>query len=590
MFGKKKSNKVIKFTTSPSGTALSVIQGASTLAKMELCDWNKSFSQYAQSSIYLESGALNRVVQYGGLGTQVTFLALKVEYTKKRTTSSTTCSTCPASEEARTENVMNQGYSQPVQSHSAIVTNCNCGSNPTYAESQTQFAPGSCGCGGGSCGGNCSSSKPAPFLSYIFESNPSDVRYMDDLMILTGTDMYKIPKVYLSNPNKDYDAIVTLIASTESITFDEVTATAIGDDTITVENLEYTDLTSSNTQLFVNSSSGTVVSMRWQDIITDSTEGDFEINGRIITIDDYVQGTINLSFVDEYHAKQAFSLMKWALCDVNINIITGAQAPDTLPPTINYSDRFSTEIVLADFPPVNAGTCGTSGTSLCSPIYISGTQGIILKEDLFAYQIDSATDDRDCTVDFTYSNLTLQKVGATVTTDAITEMGKYHMTFDVTDNACNLQTDTFILNVKDELAPLLVVSELGQDLYDSNSTSGNSGTQFVDINVNNYVALNDGFNEINLSFNSSTCGELGYIIFNDIPTVVEVSSIMGGTSGTSGTCDFVFDTHGVGNGSLVWDSVSEIGVTKTWEIGARDYGITFVGLGSFLFKITEISI
>jgi hypothetical protein len=587
MFGSKKSNKVIKFTTSPSGTALSVVQGATTLAKMELCDWGKSYNQYAQSTIYLESGALNREIQYGGLGTQVTFLAIKVAYSKKKAT--TTCSSCTATNAAAvagSENVFNAGYGQPVKSGSKIVTNCNCGSNPTYADSQTQFAPS-----GSSV--QCSTTPPEPFLSYIFESNPSETRYMDDLMILTGTDIHKIPKLFLSNPNKDYDAVVTLIASTESITFDEVVATPIGDDIITVENLEFTDLTSTNTQLFVSSSAGTVVSMRWIDIAVNSTSGDFEINGKIISITDYVQGTINLSFVDEFNAKQAYSLMKWALCNVNTNIITGSQLADTTAPTINYSTRFSTEIVLEEFPPIDASTCGTSGTSACLPNFISGTQGIILKEDLFTYQVDSATDDRDCDLDFTYDNLTLQEVGSTITIDAITTMGKYHMTFDVKDNAGNLQTDSFILNVKDDKAPLLVVSDLGFELFESNSTSGttgNSGTQFVDINVNNYVALNDGFSEINLSFNSSssTCGELGYIIFNDIPTVVEISSQ---SNGTSGLCDFIFDTHAVGNNpSLIWNSSTEVGVTKNWEIGARVYGVTFVGLGSFLFKINEISI
>ncbi len=65
MFGNRKSNKAIKFTTSPSGASLSVVQGATTLSKIELCDWSKCFSQYSQSSVYIESGALNRPIEYG---------------------------------------------------------------------------------------------------------------------------------------------------------------------------------------------------------------------------------------------------------------------------------------------------------------------------------------------------------------------------------------------------------------------------------------------------------------------------------------------------------------------------------------------
>jgi hypothetical protein len=326
--------------------------------------------------------------------------------------------------------------------------------------------------------------------------------------------------------------------------------------------------------------------MRWQDITTNSSSGDVEINGRIVTINDYVQGVVNLSFIDEFNAKQGYSLIKWALCDVNTNIITGSQAPDTTPPTINYSDRFTTEIVLADFPPVNAGTCGTSGTALCEPIYVSGTQGIILKEDLFAYLVNDATDDRDCSVDFTYENLTLQKVGASITTDAITEMGKYHMTFEVTDNACNLQTDSFILNVKDEEAPLLVVSELGMELYEAYSTSGTSGNTLVCMGVNGFITLYDGFVIEDLCFESSTCGEVGYIIFSDVPAVVEVTSV---TNSTTGLCDFIFDANVAGISTLIWDGATEIGVSKFWSIGGRNYEIIFNGYGSLLFTVIELT-
>ena len=187
--------------------------------------------------------------------------------------------------------------------------------------------------------------------------------------------------------------------------------------------------------------------------------------------------------------------MKWALCDIDNNIITGNQPADSTPPTINYSSNFTTEIVLADFPPISASTCGTSGTNLCESIYISGTQGVILKEDLFTYLIDNATDDRDCEVEFTYDNLTLQEVGSTLTTDAITTLGKYHMTFDVTDNACNLQTDSFILNVKDTEEPRIILSDTGMDFYglygtsattdilvntcSTSGTAGTSGTSWV---------------------------------------------------------------------------------------------------------------
>lgn len=544
LLGNKSSSKIVRFTSSPRGTALAFIQGADTLAKMELCDWSKSFNQYIQSTIYLESGALNRPIQYGGLGTQVTFLALKVEYVNKRTTK--TCSPCQS------------GYGQTIHTGSNITTNCSCGSNPAYT--QTQFVPKSCG---GS--DNCSTKVEHGYISYIFENNPSEVRYIDDLMLLTGTDEHRIPKMYLSNPHPQHDAIVTIMASTESITFDDIVATSIGDNTITVENLTYTNIQSTTTQLKALSDSGTLVFMRWIDLTSIYPTGEFEINGRIITIKDYVQGTINLSFIDDYNARQAYSLIKWAVCDINNNIITGSQDTDDTAPTINYSDRFTTDIVLNEFPPLNQSTCGTSGTDMCTPIY-SSTQGIILKDDLFAFLVDNATDDRDCEVPFTYNNLTIQKLGETTNIDVITELGKYQLTFEVLDNAGNLKTDSFILNVKDIEPPMLIVSNLGLELYGAYTTSGVVPTTLM---VGSYIILNNGFNETTIDFVSATSGSLGYIIFNNISTIVEI---------TINVTDFVFDAHGT---TLTWN-IGEIGTTKTW----LSYEITLTD--TYVFKIKEI--
>ena len=276
MFSKNKGNKKVKFSCTPSGASLSVVSGATTLSKMELCDWSQNFNQYAQSTIYLEAGAIDREIQYGGLGTQVTFLAIKVEYVKAQ---------------------------KPI----TVYSNCGCSSctetndcDGTYAEQQTQYAPKSCS----GAPNYPSTSNIEPHLAYAFETNPIEIRFLKDLMFLTGTEDHRIPKVFLTNPMLEKDAIVTIIASTESITFDDATVTNVGDDIITVEHLEYTDLTSSNTILNVNSSAGTVLDMRWQDITTYSTSGDFQRNGRIIIVDDYVQGTINLSFFNEFHAFQ----------------------------------------------------------------------------------------------------------------------------------------------------------------------------------------------------------------------------------------------------------------------------------------------
>lgn len=425
LFGRVPSNKIIKISGCASGTAITVLEGARMKSKLELCDWNTTYAQYFHNSIILEPGATNREIQYGGLGSQITFIAIKVTYT------------------------------------------------PTTNVSVTNITE-------------------IPVLSYIMESEPTVVRYMDDLMILSGTTNHRIPKIFLSNPTTKFSATVEMIASTESVTFDDVIVSQIGDEVITVENLTFRNITSDSNNININSTSGTHVAIRWIDVTN------IELNNKIITITDYVQGTINLSFLTDYNSYQAYSLIKWAM---NGNNITGYEYTDDTPPTINYSTSFSTEIVLLDF----------------------STSGIILKDDIFYYLVNSITDNRDGTIGLSPDILTIREVGSNLNIDAIDELGHYHFIFDVYDNAGNLQTDAFIFNIKDTDPPRLVLSEFGLNLFDAYSTSG------LYLESNSYIILSDPTQQ-SIYFNGNT-GESSFIILDN--NLIEISYT---------STDFIFDT------------------------------------------------
>ncbi len=517
LFTKNTNARNIKFTCTPSGAALTVTQGSQIVASIDLCMFNKNYSQYVQTQMFLEAGALHREIPYGGLGTQVMFLFVKVEYIKK-------------------------------------------GSESTFP---VPF----------------SGSTEIPTISYIFETNTSIVRYIDDLMILTGTDNNRIPKVFLSNPSVYHDAVVTVLASTTRITFDDVTSTDVGDDVITVEHLTYKSLTSDANKLNVTSTSGTVLSMRWQDITFNSSSGDVELNGKIITISDYVKGTINLSFIDDYNARQGYSLIKWALCDVAVNILLGdGNITDDTPPVIHYKPEFTTDIVLADFPPLMSSTCGISGSSACPYNYV-GTHGlgVIYKEDLFEFLALNATDNRDCYVPFDVDNLTIRLITSVNTTDTITETGLYQLTFYVYDNAGNEQLDSFILNVKDTTPPRMVVSELGFNLIELPATTAG---QYTFLGNNNYVYL--GIDSTSFDFRiDGVDGHYGYVVIDGI--AIEVGSYV-----LSSVLYTVFDNQMVGNGKLIWNTDTDMNVEKIFILNSKYYVIKWEGFGSLLFNLTQI--
>lgn len=419
------------------------------------------------------------------------------------------------------------------------------------------------------------SSTEIPYTIYTFQTNPEIQRYINDLMILTGTDNHRIPKIFLTNPNTGWDALVTILASTERITYDNINPNETGDKVITVENLTYKNLTSDVDKLYVNSTAGTVVTMRWQDITTNSSSGDLELNSKIITIHDYVKGTINLSFIDEYNARQSYSLIKWALCNKQVNLLVGnGNITDDTPPIIYYSPNFTTDIYLNNFPPLIASTCGTAGNSICYNPYM-GTNGekIILKDDLFIYLTDYISDNRDCYVPFSKNNLTIKPITSINNIDAITSLGLYQMSFEVKDYAGNIRLDSFILNVKDTNAPKLIVNQLGLELIE-NSTSGN----YYVVNNNDYINY-DNSTSFNFKCNINI-GEYSYLIIDN--STIEIYTYL-----QSGIQYVSFDNLMVGNGKLIWNTNTDINISKLFILNTNQYDIVWQGFGSLLFNFKK---
>ena len=118
-----------------------VAEGPNVVGKLSLSDLNIPYETFFVSKMKLEAGEADKPIMYGFLGTDVTFLMIKVNYT-----STITQSSCCDS----------------------VVASC------------------------------CDT---RVYLEYYFEDDESTKRYLYNLMILTGTELKRIPQIYLCNPN-----------------------------------------------------------------------------------------------------------------------------------------------------------------------------------------------------------------------------------------------------------------------------------------------------------------------------------------------------------------------------------------------------
>ena len=400
-----KSNKNIKFSSNGiGGCKLVVTEGSNVVASLDTCKWQSSYEQYFTSNMYLPAGKKDMPIEYGAVGTQITFIAIMVEYIATQKSPLGT----PPSE--------------------------------------------------------------TPCLTYEFETNPDIDRPINKIFIHSGTSDKRIPKIFLTNPTSTWDARVHILASTEELTFDEVETVSVGDDVLTITNLEYIFLKSTSQGLCVLDAinGDTQVFIVWENI------SNIELNGKYITIDDTAMGKINLEFKSEFDTKQTYSLILWAMTDPDANLIPSPASADTTPPVITYNTSFTTEILLEDYPA--NGSNGSNGY-------------LITKDDLITLQINNVTDNRDGLLILDGSNISLSKVDDTTEIDNIMEIGKYNFIITVSDNAQNVTTESFILNIKDELPPQIVITTLAKSMITDNGTSG------TNFNQTNSVYLEDYFSD-----------------------------------------------------------------------------------------------
>ena len=477
------------------------------------------------------------------------------------------------------------------------------------------------------------------FIEYYLEDNPTTVRYINKLLLLTGNSQKRIPQIYLNNPTElrvDVHALVANLGQSD-INLKDIT-----DDTISIENLYYnsiisdtiwncTTLMSGSTQFQVYNHEGQIVLyLDYEDV--EVIDRDSSINQLIISTKS--DTLIYLTFLSQFEMYQGHSRMEWVMEDpLNRYLTIDHPDIDTIPPVMTMN--------------VGVYPITPSGNTYIYPfsrdIVTSGFT--IIPDDILNYFIYEIDDNRDGSIAVEDADITVRKVGEVIPLTEITEIGDYDVIITIADIAKN-QTlanyiiivddippvitwktgigDTFTINIPNDLQIPAdgvtrddVIRKTIDHIYDDvdgaipnsdvnifiETVSGQ--TAFTSVTVPGQYELEYTISDIsgNYAYYDKTMIVEGDIImgsgetFTMGPAMTEASFIYTGDSGTTAYVVLSGYTATIANsgGSFIWDlgGTQEFTFTYPTEFISVTYNgtvfeIVWDGTGSLLFSIGQV--
>jgi hypothetical protein len=276
------------------------------------------------------------------------------------------------------------------------------------------------------------------YVNYSYYNYPVQNFAFAQMLVLTGNSTNRIPQLYLTNPNCNYnvilDIMVGIIDDNYSFFNDDMNQNATS-----FTGIEYTDIKSfvvgESVVIYDKNTPKRALIYFGLPYINSIT-----LNGTFLIIDDESFGTVFLNFVDEYNAVQAHSLLNYVLehPDVDIDTIT---SPDNTPPVVYWnSTAGATGSYILNSIGATSGTgfnTENDGLTYSTTISLSnwGTSSIIYKDKLTDLLIDYIDDDRDGLMGIMDSELIISGTAGVV--NSISVVGTYSLTFNFEDLAHN---------------------------------------------------------------------------------------------------------------------------------------------------------
>jgi len=287
------------------------------------------------------------------------------------------------------------------------------------------------------------------YIEYYFGDDPTQVRQMGQIMILSGNSLKRIPQIYFNNPsttNKVYLEVLMANLAQESLT-----------------NLSQYSQTSSFSGLYYNS---IITDTQYYQIPTGTGSTELkvtDINGNTLIVIPFAnirtisktdsltlllgldtEEKVKLEFLSEYNTDQANSRINWVLQSQRYRILT-----QTLP----LADI--TDPVFA-WNTLETGVTSGITTGLTMVYFPTNFTGVTFTPtELKTMFIQSITDAVDGTISIYDSSVVIYLLNDLVPLTGITEGGIYDLYFSATDIAGNSVTHQKYLYVSN-VAPTII--------------------------------------------------------------------------------------------------------------------------------------
>jgi len=277
------------------------------------------------------------------------------------------------------------------------------------------------------------------YITYSYYNYPVSNFTFAQLLVLTGNSTNRVPQLYLTNPSTKYpvvlDVMIGVMDDSYSFFNDDINQSGTS-----FTGLEYTDIKTFvvGESIVIYDKNSPVRALIYLGLVNINS---IEISGNFLIIDDESHGTIFLSFLTEYDALQAHSLLNFVLQNPNIDIDNLPIIEDNISPVIYFnSTAGATGSYIVDYTGATAGVpynTEDNGFTFSTSISLStyGTSGVIDRDSLIGLLVDYIDDNRDGSMNLMPSNLIIS--GTAGTTNVIGFVGTYSLQFNFADLAQN---------------------------------------------------------------------------------------------------------------------------------------------------------
>jgi len=270
------------------------------------------------------------------------------------------------------------------------------------------------------------------YITYSYYNNPVQNLTFAQLLVLTGNGPNRIPQLYLTNSNTNYNVVLDIMVGVIDDSY------SFFNDDLNQSGTSFTGLEWTDIESFVVGESIVIYDKGTPkrpliyfgiNFITG-----INLNSNFVIIEDSTLGSIFLSFLTEGDANQAYSLLNYVLENTDVNISDVSLDDD--PPIIYWNETAGLDgSYIVDYTGATSGVpYNTFDNGMTFSTSISFSEGLS-KNNLKQLLIDRIEDNRDGIIEIMESEMILSSSLGEVS--FISAIGTYSLSFNFSDLAKN---------------------------------------------------------------------------------------------------------------------------------------------------------